>query len=90
MTSTNDDNPIGEPWEQAIAMVLVAVVVCLSHEDHPGTSRHQLQAQKLQEIAKTVLREFPWDSPYSMEVQDHVVNILGASLGFQNRLNPES
>ena len=83
-----NDTPLGEPWEQAVAMALAAVVTLMEHEPPPGKPLHEWQAQQIRELAKQVIGEFPLDSPYAVEVQAHMLNILLGYLVFRNRLHP--
>lgn len=86
--SLSSSDPFGEPWEQAVAILLVAVVDQLVHESPAGTVRHRLPNQALERVATVVSQGLPMDSLAAVEALSHISNISALYRDYWNRLHP--
>ena len=85
----NDTEPLGEPWQQALAMSLVVIVEALTDGDsHAAQPRPQSLVQDVQDALATINKQFPLDSPYAVDVQGYVLDILQLFLVFWRRTHP--
>ena len=81
----------GDPWHHAVAIILVILIDHLAHDDErlTGTSRHQSLDHLLEAALSDVVWQFRLDSPYAVEVQSHITDILDLYLAYRRRLPPD-